>query len=37
MSVPQIMRSRSIVCAVSDARKAEAVRSSVREPVTPAV
>ena len=37
MSVRQIMNSRAIVCTVPDARKADAVRASVRGPVTPAV
>ncbi len=37
MSVRQILRSRSIVCTVPDARKAGAVRATVHGPVTPAV
>ncbi|HRR34929.1 MAG TPA: glucosamine-6-phosphate deaminase [Kiritimatiellia bacterium] len=35
MSIPQIMKSRHIVCTVPDARKAEAVRGAVEGPVTP--
>jgi len=35
MTVPQIMRSRHIVCTVPDLRKAQAVRDSVEGPVTP--
>ena len=34
MSVKQIMKSKSIVCTVPDQRKAEAVRNSVKGPVT---
>jgi glucosamine-6-phosphate deaminase len=37
MSVMQIMRSQAIVCTVPDQRKAEAVRNSVKGPVTPEV
>jgi glucosamine-6-phosphate deaminase len=35
MSIPQIMKSRKIVCTVPDQRKAEAVRGAVEGPVTP--
>jgi glucosamine-6-phosphate deaminase len=35
MSVPQIMKSRRIVCTVPDARKADAVKCSVEGPVSP--
>jgi len=35
MSIRQIMRSRTILCTVPDARKAEAVRCSLQGPVTP--
>ena len=35
MSIPQIMKSRHIVCTVPDARKAEAVKGAVEGPVTP--
>jgi glucosamine-6-phosphate deaminase len=34
MSVPQIMKSRLIVCTVPDARKAVAVRAAVKGPVS---
>jgi len=34
MSIPQIMKSRRIVCAVPDARKAKAVRDAVQGPLT---
>jgi glucosamine-6-phosphate deaminase len=34
MSIPQIMKSRRIVCTVPDARKAAAVRGAVEGPVT---
>lgn len=34
MSVPQIMKSRQIVCTVPDARKAAAVKGSVKGPVS---
>jgi glucosamine-6-phosphate deaminase len=37
VSVRQILEAREIVCAVPDARKAEAVRRSVEGPVTPDV
>ena len=37
MSVKQIMKSRTIICTVPDARKAEAVRASVEGPITPTV
>jgi len=37
MSVRQIMKSRAIICSVPDLRKAEAVRRSLKEPVSPAV
>ncbi len=35
MSIPQIVKSHSIVCSVPDRRKAEAVRGAVEGPVTP--
>jgi glucosamine-6-phosphate deaminase len=35
MSIPQIMRSATIICTVPDERKAEAVRRAVEGPVTP--
>ena len=35
MSIPQIMKSRHIVCTVPDARKAEAVKGAVEGPVSP--
>lgn len=37
MSVPQILKSRSIICTVPERRKAEAVRAAVEGPVTSAV
>ena len=37
MSVQQIMKSRTIICTVPDARKAEAVRNAIQGPVTPDV
>ena len=37
MSIQQIMKSQSIVCSVPDRRKAEAVRNSLKGPVTPDV
>lgn len=37
MSIRQIMKSRHIICSVPDARKAEAVRKSVKGAVTPEV
>lgn len=37
MTVPQIMKSARIVLAVPDARKAEAVRATLKGPVTPGV
>ena len=37
MSVRQILKSRTLVCSVPDARKAAAVRDAVEGPVTPAV
>ena len=37
LSVRQIMMSRSIICTVPDARKAEAVRNAVEGEVTPQV
>jgi glucosamine-6-phosphate deaminase len=37
MSIRQIMKSKAIVCSVPDLRKAEAVRNSLRAPVTPQV
>lgn len=35
MSIKQIMQSRSIVCSVPDQRKAEAVRNTIRQVVSP--
>lgn len=35
MSIRQIMRSEAIVCSVPDRRKAEAVRATVEDPVSP--
>jgi glucosamine-6-phosphate deaminase len=35
MSIRQIMKSKSIICAVPDARKADAVRKAIEGPVTP--
>ncbi len=35
MSVRQIMKSRTILCVVPEARKAEAVRATLREPISP--
>lgn len=37
MSVPRILATRTIICSVPDARKAEAVRNSVEGPISPAV
>jgi glucosamine-6-phosphate deaminase len=37
MSIRQIMKSKAIVCSVPDLRKAEAVKNSLRAPVTPQV
>jgi glucosamine-6-phosphate deaminase len=37
MSIQQIMKSKAIVCSVPDRRKAEAVKNSLRGPVTPQV
>jgi glucosamine-6-phosphate deaminase len=37
MSIQQIMKSKLIVCSVPDRRKAEAVRNSLKGPVTPDV
>jgi len=37
MSVHQILQARTIVCVVPDRRKAEAVRATLEEPVSPAV
>ena len=37
MSVRQIMKSKAIICSVPDLRKAEAVRRTLKEPVSPAV
>jgi glucosamine-6-phosphate deaminase len=37
MSIPQILRSRKIVCTVPDQRKARAVQRAVEGPVTPEV
>ncbi len=34
MSIPQILKSRSIICTVPDVRKAEAVRNAVEGPIT---
>jgi glucosamine-6-phosphate deaminase len=35
MAIPQILKSKAIVCSVPDRRKAEAVRGAVEGPVTP--
>jgi glucosamine-6-phosphate deaminase len=35
MSIRQILDARAIVCAVPDARKAEAVRASLQDPIGP--
>ena len=37
MSVPRILATRTIICSVPDARKAEAVRNSVEGPISPTV
>src|SRR4029077_7293453 len=37
MSIKQIMKSRAIVCTVPDQRKAQAVKGSVKDAVTPQV
>jgi glucosamine-6-phosphate deaminase len=37
MSIQQIMKSKTVVCSVPDRRKAEAVRNSLKGPVTPDV
>lgn len=37
MSIHQIMRSETIVCTVPDARKAEAVKRTLEEPVSPEI
>jgi glucosamine-6-phosphate deaminase len=37
MSVQQILKSKKIICAIPDERKAEAVRRAVESPVSPAV
>jgi glucosamine-6-phosphate deaminase len=37
MSIPQIMKSRQIVCTVPDERKAEAVKNALQGPVSPDV
>ena len=37
MSVKQIMKSKTIICSVPDARKARAVKNSLEEPVSPLV
>ena len=37
MSIQQILKSRTIICTVPDARKAEAVRNATQGPVTPDV
>jgi len=35
MSIPQILKSRRIICCVPERRKAKAVRDAVEGPVTP--
>lgn len=37
MSIRQIMRSKAIICSVPDSRKAEAVRKTLQEPVSPVI
>jgi glucosamine-6-phosphate deaminase len=37
MSIQQIMRSETIVCTVPDARKAEAVRRTLEDPISPEI
>lgn len=37
MSIKQIMKSRAVICTVPDLRKAEAVRNTLKEPVSPLV
>lgn len=37
MSIKQIMKSRAIICTVPDLRKAEAVKKTIKEPISPAV
>jgi glucosamine-6-phosphate deaminase len=37
MSIRQIMKSKAIICSVPDKRKAEAVRKTLKEPVSPVV
>lgn len=37
MSIKQIMKSKAIICTVPDLRKAEAVRKTIKEPVSPDV
>ncbi len=37
MSIRQIMKSKAIICSVPDLRKAEAVRRTLKEPVSPEV
>jgi glucosamine-6-phosphate deaminase len=37
MTIPEILRSRRIICTVPDARKAAAVKGSVEGPITPEV
>lgn len=37
MSIRQIMKSKTIICSVPDARKARAVKNSLEEPVSPLV
>jgi glucosamine-6-phosphate deaminase len=37
MSIRQIMKSKTIICSVPDLRKAEAVRRTLKEPVSPEV
>ncbi len=37
MSIRQIMKSKAIICSVPDLRKAEAVRKTLKEPVSPLI
>ncbi len=37
MSIKQIMKSKAIICTVPDLRKAEAVKKTIKEPVSPLV
>lgn len=37
MSIKQIMKSKAIICTVPDLRKAEAVKKTIKEPVSPMV